>query len=133
VVVVLDASLVFPLLVEEDKSLLAQEIYANSVEHLVLDFLHIEVSNAIASAIRQRRITTSQASKAQIELVSLLPITATASQYLDAAFALALEINHPVYDCLYAIAARENDATLATCDVRFARKLDPELYRVQVV
>jgi predicted nucleic acid-binding protein len=133
VVVVLDASIVFPLLVEEDKSLLATEIYTNSTEYLVLDFLHIEVSNALASAIRQRRITAEHATNAQMELGVLLPITATASQYLNAAFALAQEINHSVYDCLYAVAAREIDATLVTCDVKFAAKLDPTKYRVQLL
>jgi predicted nucleic acid-binding protein len=133
VVVVLDASIVFPLLVKEDKSLLAQENYANSTKNLVLDFLHIEISNALASAIRQRRITAALATKAQIELAELLPITEAASQYLTAAFALALEINHPVYDCLYAIAARENDATLVTCDARFAAKLDTTIYNVKLI
>ncbi len=132
-VVVLDASLVFPLLVEEEKSLIAQEIYANSTEHLVLDFLHIEISNALASAIRQRRITVAHASKAQIELGSLLPITAAASQYLDAAFALALKINHSVYDCLYAVVAQANGATLVTCDAKFAAKLNPTLFEVYCV
>jgi predicted nucleic acid-binding protein len=129
--VVLDASIVFPLLVEEDKSLLAQEVYSSSSECVVLDFLHIEVSNALASAIRQQRITAEHATNAQMELGALLPITATASHYLNAAFALAKEINHSVYDCLYAVAARENDATLVTCDVKFAAKLDPTKYRVQ--
>jgi predicted nucleic acid-binding protein len=113
--------------------MLAQEIYENSTEYLVLDFLHIEVSNAFASAIRQRRITAALATKAQIELAELLPITASASQYLTAAFALALQINHPVYDCLYAVAARENSATLVTCDAKFAAKLDTAIYSVKLV
>jgi predicted nucleic acid-binding protein len=133
VVVVLDASIVFPLLIEEEKSLIAQEIYESSSQHLVLDFLHIEIANALASAIRQQRITASLATKAQMELAALLPITSMASHYLNAAFALALEIKHPIYDCLYAIAARENNATLVTCDTKFAAKLDRNVYRVQVI
>jgi predicted nucleic acid-binding protein len=52
---------------------------------------------------------------------------------VTAAFALALEINHPVYDCLYAIAARENDATLITCDAKFAAKLDTAICSVKLV
>lgn len=56
-----------------------------------------------------------------------------ASQYLNDAFTLALQINQSVYDCLYAIAARENKATLVTCDAKFAAKLDPAVYKVQVI
>ncbi len=132
-VVIFDASIVFSMLIEEEKSELAASLYSNANEILVLDFLHIEISNALTSAVRQRRIITATASKAQMMLGSLLPITSYASTYLDAAFALALQINHPVYDCLYAVAARENSATLVTCDARFAAKLDTAIYKVQVV
>jgi predicted nucleic acid-binding protein len=131
--VVLDASFVFPMLVEEEKSALALKARTSFSKLVVLDFLHIEISNALASAVRQRRITAEFATRAQVELGLLLPISAAASQYLTAAFTLALELNHPVYDCLYAVAAREKGATLVTCDRKFAAKLDPARFAVRAI
>jgi predicted nucleic acid-binding protein len=132
-VVVFDASIVFPLLVNEEKSIVAREIYAKSQDVIFLDFLRVEIANGLASSVRRRRFDQIYAKEAMEKLDRLILRSTNSAPFVTAAFALALESNHPVYDCLYAIAARENDATLATCDVRFARKLDPERYRVQVI
>jgi predicted nucleic acid-binding protein len=121
------------MLVEEEKSALAREVRTSFTKLIILDFLHVEIANALASATRQRRITAASAAASQKSLASILPITSAASEFLDVAFNLALEINHPVYDCLYAVAARENDATLITCDVRFAAKLDTTIYNVKLI
>ncbi len=42
------------------------------------------------------------------------------------AFALSVERNHPVYDCLYLIVARRNNATLVTLDARLTSLAEAE-------
>jgi predicted nucleic acid-binding protein len=133
VVAVFDASAIFPLLVEEEKSVQAEAAFENSTASIILDFLHIELGNSLASSVRRQRITLEEAAALQGKLMTIVPATNHAAQFLDEAFTLALAINHPVYDCLYAVAARENKATLITCDAKFAGKLDPAIYRVQVL
>jgi predicted nucleic acid-binding protein len=132
-VVVFDASIIFPLLVNEEKSIPAREIYAKSQDVIFLDFLRIEIANALASSTRRRRFDQNYAKEALQKLDRLILRATNSAPFVTAAFALALEINHPVYDCLYAIAAREHDATLVTCDGKFAAKLDQAKYSVQVV
>jgi predicted nucleic acid-binding protein len=120
-------------LVNEEKSLVAREIYAKSHDVIFLDFLRVEIANGLASLVRRRRVDQTYATQAMEKLDRLILCATNSASFVTAAFALALEINHPVYDCRYAIAARENDVTLVTCDVKFAGKLDPQLYRVQLV
>jgi predicted nucleic acid-binding protein len=133
VVVVFDASIIFPLLVNEEKSLVAREIYAESQDVIFLDFLRLEIAIGLASSVRRRRFDQIYAKEAMEKLDKLILGATNSAPFVTAAFALALEINHPVYDCLYAIAARKNDATLVTCDTKFAAKLDPEIYSVRVI
>jgi predicted nucleic acid-binding protein len=131
--VVLDASIIFPLLVSEEKSIVAREIYAKSQDVIFLDFLRVEIANGLASSVRRRRFDQSYAAEAMEKLDRLIPRSTDSAQFVTAAFALALEINHPVYDCLYAVVASENNATLITCDAKFAAKLDRVKYSVQVI
>ena len=132
-VVVLDASFVFPLFVREEKTSQVQNLRTSITKVIALDFLHVEVANALTSAVRQKRVSAEFAAHALTSVVQLFPSNALSAHYLKTAFSLALKINHPVYDCLYAIAALTHDATLVTCDAKFAAKLDPAVYRVQVV
>jgi predicted nucleic acid-binding protein len=56
----------------------------------------------------------------RIRLVGSLP-------YAAAAALLAERLDHPLYDCLYAVIAQRGPATLVTADRRFAGKLDGDV------
>jgi predicted nucleic acid-binding protein len=133
VTIIPDASVIVPLLLNEVNSELCQKTIQQSPDRIHLDFTLIEVSNALRSGVARARISHERSLAAYEELQAICDSPIRASNYLEPAFALALKINHSVYDCLYAIAARENDATLVTCDAKFAAKLDPAIYRVQVL
>lgn len=45
------------------------------------------------------------------------------SHLLAEASALARSIDHPVYDCIYVVAARRASARLVTTDIKLLRKL----------
>jgi predicted nucleic acid-binding protein len=131
-VAVVDASIVFPLLVEEDKSIVARRVLSETDDVIFLDFLLIEIANSLASSLRRRRFDMDYAIEAMAKAKKLITQPVSATHYLDEAFSLALAINHPIYDCLYAVAARANDASLLTCDAKFAAKLDSTTYKVLV-
>jgi predicted nucleic acid-binding protein len=43
--------------------------------------------------------------------------------FLQNGFAIALELQHPIYDCVYLAVAIATDRTLVTADERFLAKL----------
>jgi predicted nucleic acid-binding protein len=133
VTIIPDASLIVPLLIDEDNSLECQELMRQSPHRIHLDFTLVEVSNSLRNAVVRNRISGQRAAAAFKELKVICDNPINASQYLESAYALALAINHPIYDCLYAVAARENKATLITCDAKFAAKLDPQIFKVHVL
>lgn len=128
-----DTSVIVPLLLNEENSTICQDIIEGSLNRIHLDFTLIEVSNSLQSAVARGRISAQRSKAAFDELNMVCGQPIQSSTYLESALALALEINHSVYDCLYAIAARENIATLVTCDAKFAAKLEREKYAVQDV
>jgi predicted nucleic acid-binding protein len=133
VTIIPDASVIVPVLLNEVNSVLCQKTIQQSPDRIHLDFTLIEVSNALRSGVARARISKERSLAAYEELQAICENPIRANDYLERAFTLALQINHSVYDCLYAIAARENDATLVTCDAKFAAKLDPQTFKVQVL
>lgn len=128
-----DASLIFPTLVAEHNSEQCQKVLESAEERIFLDLCVLEVSNALWNAARQGRIDISRARSCQSRLLIMSANWVASLDYVGSALDLSLEINHPIYDCLYAAAAKEHGAILMTCDGRFARKLDGLSYRVQLI
>jgi predicted nucleic acid-binding protein len=128
-----DASVIVPLLINEENSQICQEMIQGSADRLHLDFTLIEVANTLRSSVARGRISQERSEAAYKELIAICDNPIQAYVYLENALVLALQINHPVYDCLYAIAARENSATLVTCDAKFAAKLDTAIYSVKLI
>jgi predicted nucleic acid-binding protein len=133
VTIIPDASIIVPLLINEENSQICQEIIQGSADRLHLDFTLIEVANTLRSSVAPGRISRERSEAAYKELIAICDNPIQAYVYLEDALALALQIDHPVYDCLYAVAARENDATLVTCDATFAAKLDATVYSVKLI
>jgi predicted nucleic acid-binding protein len=46
---------------------------------------------------------------------------------------LAIDIGHPLKDCVYLVLAMELDCELVTCDARFAKKAKSVWGRVRVL
>ena len=104
--IVVDASVAIKWLLEEDGSEAARRLLA---EELLIapDFLVLECASILWAASRRGRLTVERAGTALTAMqalpVQLLPM----GHYGSAAQALAFELSHPVYDCLYlAIALR---------------------------
>ncbi len=129
----IDNSVVFKLFIEEDKSDEVRGIFSQDYDFYFLDFTLLEAANSFASAVKRRRIDEAQASENFQNFKILATQIIETSPYSAFALDLALQLNHSVYDCLYAVAARENNATLVTCDAKFAAKLDPTIFKTLVI
>lgn len=81
------------------------------------DLIRAEVGNSLWKKVRKGEITPAQAQSALPQLarsVMLLPSEALAESALD----LALELGHPIYDCVFLALAQTLDFPLITADKR---------------
>jgi predicted nucleic acid-binding protein len=126
--IVVDASLVVKWFIDEADSDLALDLLSRFEAELAgPDFLAIEVSRALVAAINARRIAADAGRAAlQTWFVAIaerrIALFEANVGLLDRAAALALDLGHPLADCLYLALAIERDADLVTCDLRFHRR-----------
>ena len=119
---VVDASVVIKWVVEEAGS----EHAARLIDGPALsapDLLMSECANILWKKVRRGELNRDEASLS-IELlmradIELVPTRALAA----AATALALDLDHPAYDCMYLAVAVERGTAVVTADRRFVRRV----------
>ena len=126
--IVIDASLAVKWFLEEPDSDLAGELFAKFIGQIAVPTLFgIEVAAAL---VREGNIDKPNARtmrRAVAKLVNFLSdgsletVIQAPSELARAAY-LALDLGHPLKDCLYLALAMELGCDLVTCDTRFAAK-----------
>lgn len=116
--VIVDASVAIKWLVNEPDSDVASQLLFDQ-QLFAPDLLTIEVANALWSMVRRKFVVVDIAasamtafSEADIEFRSLMGLPASALR-------LALELAHPVYDCIYLALALDIGHPVITADKRF--------------
>ena len=124
--VVVDASIAFKWLVTEADSDAAVSLLQH---HNIIapDVLLAECRNAALTHVRRGIISIEQARQTERDLEALQLLTLPSVPFLTHAFALALDLSHPIYDCIYLAAAIASDRILVTADERFAAKVQKAL------
>lgn len=84
-------------------------------------FLKVEVANALRNQVRLAGMTVEAA---LVHLTGLKAVVAVVEDepLLPAAFRLAADRDHPVYDCVYLALAMREGVPLLTADLKLARK-----------
>jgi predicted nucleic acid-binding protein len=120
VLLVVDASVVVKCVVEEAGT---PEALAIVAEHEILapDLLLAESRNAILTKVRRLILTPEEGYRAERSLNGLSIRIVPSVQLLAEAFAIAMELGEPIYDCIYLAAALALDTKLITADESFAR------------
>jgi predicted nucleic acid-binding protein len=120
--VVVDASIAFKWLVTEADSEAAVSLLQN---HNIVapDILLAECRNAALTHVRRGIISLEQARQAERDLEALQLRTLHSTPFLTQAFTLALELSHPIYDCIYLAAAMATERVFVTADERFTTKV----------
>jgi predicted nucleic acid-binding protein len=121
--IVVDASVAVKWFVPEEFSDLADRVNTSGSQLLAPKLLMIEAANAFWSKISRNLISQEEA----IEYLSALPHYFAKmidhDDLLVPALSHACALRHPIYDLLYAEAARQNAATFVTADERLVRVL----------
>jgi len=94
-------------------------------ELLAPDVIWPETANALWSKVARGEIVPAEAMSALAQLLTNRPFTVRLSEPLAAdALAIALTLNHPVYDAVYLALARAEGCRLVTADDRLLRAVD---------
>lgn len=119
---VVDASVALKWLVEEDGTDAAFEL--RSEELAAPSLIRIEAANVLRTLVRRKAIEQAVA-QSLFGLLQSAPVTIyEPDDELEArALAIALELDHPVYDCVYLALAEKTSATLVSADKKFIQTL----------
>ena len=132
---VIDASIAVKWVVEEDGTENALAIRVGT-KLIAPELLVAECANILWKKVQRGELSQDQALFAarllQASDVEILPTRIL----LEAATRIAIELNHPAYDCVYIALAIDRDCRFVTADGRFVRKLalgHPRRYRDRVI
>lgn len=123
---VLDASVALKIFVDEDGHQFARRL-AGQCRFVAPESLLGETANALWKHERYGNISPDNARKAIESLArhtNLIPVTAL----IGKALTLAIDLGHPVYDCIYLAAALQLGHPIVTADRRFLERLDASIY-----
>ena len=119
---VIDASIAIKWVIEEEGTPQALTL-RREAKLLAPELLVAECANTLWKKARRNELSREEALLAarllQTAAIELVPTRSL----LAAATRIAIELDHPAYDCLYLALAIENDCRFVTADERFLRKL----------
>lgn len=118
---VVDASVAVKWVVDEEGSEAAAELAMEDLE--APDLLYVESANVLWTKALRGELTEAEAAE-RLALLLEAPLRLIPSKgLLERAQALAFELEHPVYDCVYLALALDRDTELVTADGRFVNAL----------
>lgn len=120
---ILDTSVLFDSLVSAPLSGPARALITSDMPLRSPDLILVEIAGAIARAVRRRELPAQFADRMFARAQRLAPETDPAGQFIDRAFVLSLDLNHPLADCIFLAQAEAQADVLVTCDERLVRKL----------
>ena len=125
---VVDASVAAKWFFAEANSQEAHQLLGPRIRLHAPDFILIELTNVICKKTRLKQISSIQP---YIDRLALLPNAVLLSPSNDGllmrAAAMAAEIGHSVYDCLYLACAEEQNAPIITADAPLTRRVGSSL------
>ena len=120
---ILDTSVLFDSLVSAPLSGAARALITSDVPLRSPDLILVEIAGAITRAVRRREIQAEFADRMFARAQRLSPETDPSRQFVDRAFVLSMDLNHPLADCIFLAQAEAQADVLVTSDERLVRKL----------
>ena len=126
---VVDASIVVKWFVEEKWSDEASSLLETEATLIAPELLFAEVSNALWAMCRRGDIESADFADT-IDALRAVPVAVPFSmrQLAAAAARLAVDLDHPAYDCFYLALAVQEQYPVITADARFHRKVRDHPY-----
>jgi predicted nucleic acid-binding protein len=122
VTIVVDASIAVRWLLKLPGFEKAEALVTRADTIIAPDLIVSETTNALWKAVVFARLPVADAQTALESLNSLLQQLAPTATYRQRALAIAVELQHPVYDCFYLALAEARSCRLITYDQRLQRR-----------
>ena len=119
---VIDASIAIKWVVEEDGTGLALALRQQS-RLVAPDLIVPECANILWKKVQRKELSKDEALIAARLLQSVEIELVSARSLMESATRLAIELDHPAYDCLYLALAVENGCRFVTADERLVNKI----------
>ena len=117
---VVDASVIIKWVVEEDGT--AEALALRRHKLIAPDLIVAECANILWKKVRRTELSAEEAGIASRLLANAdLDLLPTRS-LMNTALEIAIQLDHPAYDCLYLALAEENDTEFVTADSRLVSK-----------
>ena len=125
--VTIDASVVIKWFVAEERHEEVRTVLGHRIERHAPDFVLVECANVLWKKARRGEITDPSPFLEELlhlsDVLTLHPLT----DLLPEAAQTAVQIGHPVYDCLYVACAERTESALLTDDRRLASAVSGHL------
>ncbi len=129
---VIDTSVAIKWLVEEELHEEARHLLASDDLFFAPDFLAVEMANVAWKKVRRKEIDAAQAREIAVSHRDGEPTLMPSTPLIERAMQIALDLDHPVYDCLYLACAETVDGDLITADARLIRVVEGTAYAALV-
>ena len=116
--IVVDASIAFLWFANEPDRSGADELLESDSTLLAPDLMAVEAADAWWKKLRRHEMERADVEQAITNLLALGIAWTPSAMLLPSAARLAVELGHPVYDCLYLALAVSHAAPIATADKR---------------
>ena len=120
---VINASVAVKLLVDEDDAALATFVY-RTFDLLAPALLLAECSNILWKKVRKSELSKAEAMTRSVVLTRTSIVLHPMEPLVEAATRLAINLDHPAYDCFYLALAAAEDCPFVTADERLVRKVE---------
>ena len=128
--IVVDTSIALKWLVREDDSDKAEALIGR--EMVAPELLLAETANALWKKFRRGEIMREQLA-AGIGAIGSFAVVVPIHDLAARALEIAIELDHPVYDCFYLALAERLDVPLVTADERFRKSIDRSAIRTNLL
>jgi len=118
VIFVIDASVGLKWFIEESRSTAARKILEKGTGFIVPNIFIPEICNVVWKKIKNQEVTAEQGQAIVTSLPAVIDHIVPTAELAQRAFDLAVQFNHPVYDCLYLALAERESSTLITDDAK---------------
>jgi predicted nucleic acid-binding protein len=126
-VIVVDTSLALQWVLDEPDSDRAEALLRGQ-SLAAPDVLFVEAANVLGKKIRKSQIGLKQGVAGLDFIRSRVPQIVPSATLVERGMELSVELNHPVYDCIFLACAEQFGATLATRDAPFAMRVEQSPY-----
>jgi predicted nucleic acid-binding protein len=132
VTLIVDASVAFKWFVNEPDSATALGVRSSDRDLIAPELVVSEVCNSAWKSFRRGELTVAQCDIVATNVAAAFARLASHVQLAKRAMAIATDLSHPVYDCLYLSLAERERAVVVTADKRLAGKVQGTPYATLV-